>query len=630
MLLTQKKALAIVIGSLAMSALSGPAFGHGAMENPKARQYECHSQGGHWNPPSMKSAACRAALENSPAAQGAFDNWNGFTGFALAPHAASQSDVRDGMLCSGSNPGYAGFNLPRSDWTTTTVQPDANGNVAMTYYYTAKHTPSFIEFYINNKDVDPSKKALGWNDVTLLKTFNIAAGDSSDRHTINVTIPADRVGKAVIFTRWQRIDAVGEGFYNCSDVNIKSRDGSELPDGGGSEEEGGDSGWTQKGDFITNAHKPAVGEKVRFRLMGGTRGDNLIDVNLPITAQNINNNQWVIELGKLLNRDHSNELQIGQKQSDGTITFNEQLPRNNQVFVSDKNYGYAIEIVSNAETPVISLDRYKLEPIATTSTGYGYAVTGSTDKSGVNWQWKNVAGDARITASPANAAKTQIRVPGGVSGGSTATFELIGTSANGTSGKATLKVNVIAPQVAPTGPASISSEKGGKFTANANFDYGQGSVSYKWSLLKNGSDVAGIDQSGNVKANLAEGDYQVKVTAELDNGERKATGTANLKVTGKDDGGTGDYASWVAGKTYTAGNTVSWKGVNYIARNWTSAEPGKGPDWKLHNNAKPVEWLSTMVYERGNLVSYSGKTWKASQWIAQNTVPGQSALWKQQ
>lgn len=632
MFLTKKKVLTIAIGGLAMSTLSGPAFGHGAMENPKARQWECHTQGNHWNPGAMKSAACKAALQNSPSAQAAFDNWNGFTGFAKAPHglAEAKAGVPNGMLCSGSTAGYAGFNLPRADWTKTIIQPDAQGKVGMTYYYTAKHTPSFIEFYINKKSVDPTKKALGWDDVELLTKFDIASGDPSVRHTVNVTIPADRTGTAVIFTRWQRIDSVGEGFYNCSDVTIKSRDGSEIPDGGGEEEEGGESSWTQKGDFITNAHQPAVGEKVRFRLMGGTRGDDLVDVNLQITPQNINNNQWVLDLAKQLNRDHSNELQIGQKAAEGNISFNEQLPRNNQVFVSNSSYGYAIEIVGNAETPVISLDRYTMDPIATASSSYSYAVTGSSDKTGVSWQWKRVAGDARITATPSNQAKTQILVPGGVNGGTTTTFELTGSHANGPAGKATLKVTVVAPQVTPNGPASIAADKDGKFTAKANFDYIQGNVSYKWSLLKNGSEVSGIDQRGNVKSGLATGDYQVKVTAELDNGERKATGTASLKITGKDESGTGDHATWVAGKTYTAGNMVSWKGTNYIARNWTTAEPGKGADWKLHNNAKPVAWASTMVYDSGNLVSHAGKNWKATQWISQNNVPGQSALWKQQ
>lgn len=638
MFLTQKKILSIVIGSLAISTLSGPAFGHGAMENPRARQWECNNQGGMWNPSTMRSAACRAALDNSPSGAGAFVNWNGYTGFARSPHAASQSNVPDGMLCTGNNPGAAGFNLPRSDWTTTTIQPDSHGQVGMTYYYTARHTPSFIEFYINKKNVDVTKKALGWNDVELLKKFDIAAGDPSVRHTVNVTIPADRVGKAIIFTRWQRIDSAGEGFYGCSDVDIRGRDGSQAPAGGGEEEESIQSSWTEKGDFITMAHKPVVGEKVRFRLMGGTRGDNLIDVNLPITAQNINNNQWVIELGQLLNRDHSNELQIGQKQSDGTIRFNEQLPLTNQVFVSNGLYGYAIEIVANAEAPAITLDRYTMSPVATNSATYSYAVTGSSDKADVNWQWKRVAGDSHITANPANQATTQIRVAGGVKGGATATFELVGTRANGHSGKATLKVNVIAPAVSPTGPANITADKGGKFTAKANFDYNQGRVSYRWSLLNNGSEVSGIDQNGNVNSGLKAGNYQVKVTAELDNGQRTATGTANLKVTSKDEAPApaptpapaGTYATWVSGNTYTAGNTVSWNGVNYIARNWTRSEPGKGSDWRLHNNANPVAWVSTMTYESGNVVSHAGKTWRARQWAAQNSVPGQNAVWQQQ
>lgn len=630
MLSTKKKVLAVVMGGLAVSALSGPAFGHGAMENPRARQWECNNQGGMWNPGSMKSAACRAALENSPAGPNAFVNWNGFTGFAKPPHAVTLTDVRDGMLCSGSNPGYAGFNLPRADWTATTIQPDSHGQVGMTYYYTARHTPSFIEFYINKKDVDITKKALGWDDVELLKKFDIAAGDPSVRHTVNVTIPADRQGKAIIFTRWQRIDPVGEGFYNCSDVNIKARDGSEAQAGGGEEEETIQSSWTEKGDFITQAYKPAVGEKVRFRLMGGTRGDNLIDVTLPITAQNISNNQWVVELGQLLNRDHSNELQIGQKQSDGTLRFNEQLPLSNQVFVSNSIYGYAIEIVSNAQTPVITLNRYTISPVATTSATYNYAVTGSSDKAGVSWKWKHVAGDTQITANPANQATTQISVAGGVKGGATATFELIGTSANGHAGKATLKVNVIAPDVSPAGPANIASDKDGKFTAKANFDYDQGRVSYRWSLLKDGREVSGIDQNGNVITGLQAGDYKVKVTAELDNGQRTATGTTNLKVTAKEEPATSGYATWVSGNTYTAGNTVSWKGINYIARNWTRSEPGKGSDWKLYENAKPVAWMSTMVYESGNLVTHAGKTWRASQWIAQNNAPGTAPAWIQQ
>ncbi|HFV9244173.1 lytic polysaccharide monooxygenase [Enterobacter bugandensis] len=624
----QKSILAIVIGSIAMSTLPGPAFGHGYMISPEARQSKCYSLGSHWNPSAMKDAACKAALDNSPSKQAAFDNRNGYTGFALPPHGLEEAKkaVPDGMLCTGNNPGFAGFTQPRSDWSATTLQPDMHGNVGMTYYYTAKHTPSFIEFYINKKNVDPTKKKLGWGDVELLKTFNIASGDNSDRHTVNVTIPEDRTGKAIIFTRWQRIDPVGEGFYNCSDVIIKARDGSEIPDGGGEEEEGGESGWINKGNFITNAHHPAVGEKVRFRLMGGTRGDNLIDVNLPITAENASGNKWVVELGQMLNREHSNMVQIGQKQGDDTIHFNEQLPRTNQVFVSDKDYGYAIEIVSNAETPVISLDRYTLEPVKTKNTAYAYKVVGSSDKTGITWQWKNVAGDSRITAVTPNQASTDIRIPGGMAAGTQATFELSGTNQKGKTGKATLQVKVVEPHVTANGPTNIATGDSAIFSAKANFNYDVQS----WTLLKNKTEVSnGIDQNGKLSTALPAGDYEVVVKVELKSGEREATGTTKLKVI-SEDVDTGDYETWVKGKTYTAGNLVSWKGVNYIARNWTLAEPGQGADWKLYNNAKAVEWLPAMTYETGNLVTHQGKTWRASQWISPNNIPGQSTLWKQQ
>jgi chitin-binding protein len=581
MIAYQKKILSVIIGSLTLSSLAGPAFGHGAMENPKARQWECFSEGKHWGNPNALSKACKAALDNSPAAQAPFDNWSGFTGFAVAPHGVEQAKkgVPDGMLCSGNNPGFVGFNQPRADWTATTIQPDQHGNVGMTYFYTKAHAPSFIEFYINKKNVDPTKKALGWNDVELLKKFDIADGDTSIRHTVNVTIPEDRTGKAIIFTRWQRIDSGNEGFYNCSDVNIKSRDGSEIPEGGGEEDESTENGWIHKGDFITTASNPAVGEKVRFRLMGGTRGDNIVDVYYEITAQNINNHKWVIELGKLLNRDHSNFLQIGQKDEGGNITFNEFLPRHNQVFVSDKNYGYAIEIVSHSDAPTVSLDRYNIEPIATNTTAFGYPVIGSSDKTGTAWKWKHVAGDTRITASPNNQAKTQIRVPGGVNAGASATFELIGTNPKGASGKATLKVNVIAPHVTLTGPTSLAADKEGKFTAKANFDNGNGQVNYTWSLLRGGHAVSGIDQNGSVKGGLAGGDYQVKVMAEHDTGERSATGRAELKVFGNGElpANVPAYNASIAYPTQctkVSHNGKIWQNQWYVNPN--QEEPGTG------------------------------------------------------
>ncbi|MFM2666652.1 carbohydrate-binding protein [Vibrio mediterranei] len=44
---------------------------------------------------------------------------------------------------------------------------------------------------------------------------------------MNVDIPSDRSGDAILFTRWQRIDTAGEGFYNCSDITINPGNGGD-------------------------------------------------------------------------------------------------------------------------------------------------------------------------------------------------------------------------------------------------------------------------------------------------------------------------------------------------------------------------------------------------------------------
>ncbi|MEM1153068.1 MAG: lytic polysaccharide monooxygenase, partial [Pseudomonadota bacterium] len=40
------------------------------------------------------------------------------------------------------------------------------------------------------------------------------------KYRMDITIPSGRSGDAILFVRWQRVDPVGEGFYNCSDITI--------------------------------------------------------------------------------------------------------------------------------------------------------------------------------------------------------------------------------------------------------------------------------------------------------------------------------------------------------------------------------------------------------------------------
>ncbi|MCV5901510.1 lytic polysaccharide monooxygenase, partial [Escherichia coli] len=63
-------------------------------------------------------------------------------------------------------------------------------------------------------------KPLTWSDLELIDTAGDVYVDAEKRYRIHVTFPADRSGDAVLYTRWQRIDVAGEGFYNCSDITL--------------------------------------------------------------------------------------------------------------------------------------------------------------------------------------------------------------------------------------------------------------------------------------------------------------------------------------------------------------------------------------------------------------------------
>lgn len=52
----------------------------------------------------------------------------------------------------------------------------------------------------------------------LEKVENVKPENQQYKFAVNAK---DYTGKHVIYIRWQRIDPVGEGFYSCSDVNIK-------------------------------------------------------------------------------------------------------------------------------------------------------------------------------------------------------------------------------------------------------------------------------------------------------------------------------------------------------------------------------------------------------------------------
>lgn len=202
------------------------AVAHGWTEYPEARQSICYSQGGVWTG-NTPNAACQEVLNISGTYP--FVQRNEVAINIPYPNYLNQNIVKqhipDGTLCYANDPQKKGLGIEHTEWTRTTVAP---GSMELIYNATAPHNPSFWEIYITKPGVDVSK-ALTWDNLELINSYgNIPVG-SDRKYRMNIDIP-DRSGDAVLFTRWQRNDPAGEGFYNCSDITISGHGSPENPE----------------------------------------------------------------------------------------------------------------------------------------------------------------------------------------------------------------------------------------------------------------------------------------------------------------------------------------------------------------------------------------------------------------
>ncbi|MEM8489876.1 MAG: lytic polysaccharide monooxygenase [Pseudomonadota bacterium] len=191
---------------------------HGWSEYPAARQQLCFEQGGIFSgtPPNAACAAAKALSGSYPFVQrNEFSiNIPDYTNMQTV-----QSLVPDGSLCYANDSQKRGLGLARDDWYRTELN---NGTFEYVFNATAPHNPSYWQFYLTVPDADLSQP-LAWQDLELIQSYDdIPVVDG--KYRMDVTIPANRSGDAVLFVRWQRVDAVGEGFYNCSDITIVGGD----------------------------------------------------------------------------------------------------------------------------------------------------------------------------------------------------------------------------------------------------------------------------------------------------------------------------------------------------------------------------------------------------------------------
>ncbi|WP_318654052.1 lytic polysaccharide monooxygenase [Endozoicomonas euniceicola] len=214
-----KKTLALSMTLPVMAALQTPFFisaasAHGWSEFPPARQAVCYDQGGIWSgtPPSPGCAQAKAISGSFPFVQRNeyAKNINDYNNMQ-----AVRSAIPDGTLCYANDDKKAGMGVAHSGWTRTEVKA---GTFEFVFNATAPHNPSFWQFYLTKPNADLSKK-LAWGDLELIQEVGnvpVVAG----KYRMDVTIPESRSGNAILYTRWQRDDSAGEGFYNCSDIAI--------------------------------------------------------------------------------------------------------------------------------------------------------------------------------------------------------------------------------------------------------------------------------------------------------------------------------------------------------------------------------------------------------------------------
>lgn len=321
---------AILTSSLLFISLQ--ASSHGYVDYPKARQQVCKDDGGYWWPDDgsgIPNAACRAAYQQSG-------------GYMLTQHhefsanvadylnmAEVQATVPDGSLCAAGDSRKSGIDLPSANWQRTDIDLSQSQTIALRFRATTPHNPSFWQIYLSKPGFNPATAPLSWDQLQLIHQQTDVAAEAG-YYTLQVPMPAGRSGSAVLYTRWQRVDVVGEGFYNCSDINLVGNgDTQPLPL------------WFDKGAYVNLQTPVETGGYAQLRVFNAA-GNELLDQRWQITAENIANHAWATELAAQVNTQHANLLQIGVLSGD-TVSFSSDLATN-RAYVSDEGYFYNLDI----------------------------------------------------------------------------------------------------------------------------------------------------------------------------------------------------------------------------------------------------------------------------------------------
>ncbi|AOT85546.1 gp37 [Cyclophragma undans nucleopolyhedrovirus] len=238
---------------------------HGYLSAPVARQYKCYSDGNFWDPSNgdaIPDEACRNAYKkvyykyiavNEPpstaaaAAQYMFQQYHEYAAIAgpkyrdfdmikrsVVPHTLCGAGSHDRTALYGDK---SGMDESFHNWRPNVLYLNryrSAFDMNVHFCPTAVHEPSYFEVYITRPDWDrrapvtwQQLEFIGGNESQLVPNTDDALCDNSLIYSIPVSIPY-RAGQFVMYVRWQRIDVVGEGFYNCADILFEDDRGENI------------------------------------------------------------------------------------------------------------------------------------------------------------------------------------------------------------------------------------------------------------------------------------------------------------------------------------------------------------------------------------------------------------------
>lgn len=193
-----------------------PLLAHGAMSQPMSRLYACRFADDPDNPQQPACAAAIAVMGSSPV----FD-WDGIArNDADSQH---QQIIPDGEICSAGLAIYAGMDLARDDWITTSIASDELLGFEFQLRASIPHSSLDMSFYITGSNWQPGD-GLNWSHLELFcQHANVpleTLDGGFDGYRMACDLP-ERSGRHTVFQAWQRADSPA-AYYSCVDLEFES------------------------------------------------------------------------------------------------------------------------------------------------------------------------------------------------------------------------------------------------------------------------------------------------------------------------------------------------------------------------------------------------------------------------